>query len=551
VSAVFASVGEALAADVKAPQLRVTVGGRAVRCVEASTSHGVRQPIGTCSFVISAPVPSYVTLNTAVTVQMGYPGVTLIVFDGHIPNHAAAIDEQGRWATINAVGPASRLDYPDFADLRFIGPMSLSRIFRGLCARRGVPAFHSDEVLSILGNVIELGGVDEIDGGDVVIPRNTSPLQWLTQKAALFGYAVFDTPRGYVVLRRVSGLPSDVAVASYHERVNAYRFARNTDTGSQITYWEVKGATYTRASDGRTIAVRSIPDSVPYRRGARPARLPQGHHPGREPGEHWAREGLPASPRDRPLGADRNHHLGSGRRPRAAARRCGRGPLVQCGVSGTRWLMSINQSVSDTGGYYAQMEGWAGAGSRLPTGDDCVSMRVGSGSYHVGNNTLGYFADPTPDGVFLTPSDPVRTVKIAFTVPDEYSSLAFEARAHSTNDHLSGTDDTNSTWSTWEVWQRPDPSLGEDPDTNALRRVGSGKLPFLTNPPDPDFLHNQTQWSDIVIPVTGSLAAGDAELRLLSGHNPSGDVYDDYEVKEISLVLCGVGVPDLPQEGAS
>jgi hypothetical protein len=170
-----------------------------VRCVEATTSHGVRQPIGTCSFVISAPVPSYVTVNA----RSRSDGVSRR--DAHRlrrthPQPCGAIDEQGRWATINAVGPASLLDYPDFADLRFIGPMSLSRIFRGLCARRGVPAFHSEEVLSILGNVIELGGVDEIDGGDVVIPRNISPLQWLTQKAALFGYAVFDTPRGYVVL---------------------------------------------------------------------------------------------------------------------------------------------------------------------------------------------------------------------------------------------------------------------------------------------------------------------------------------------------------------
>jgi hypothetical protein len=66
-----------------------------------------------------------------------------------------------------------------------------------------------------------------------------------------------------------------------------------------------------------------------------------------------------------------------------------------CGAHGTRWLMNLTQSVSDTGGYYAQMEGWAGAGSRLPTGDDCVSMRVGSGSYHVGNDTITHFADPT------------------------------------------------------------------------------------------------------------------------------------------------------------
>lgn len=547
-SAVFTSVDEALAADVKAPQLRVLVGGRSVRCVEASTSHGVKQPIGTCSFVISAPVPSYVTVNVPVTVQMGYPGVTLIVFDGHIPNHAAAIDEQGRWATINAVGPAAFLDYPDFADLRFIGPMSLTRIFRGLCARRGVPAFHSDEVLSILGNVIELGGVDEIDGGDVLIPRSISPLQWLTQKAELFGYAVFDTPRGYTVLRRVSGLPSDVPVATYAERFNAYRFSRNTDTASQITYWEVKGATYTSAVDGRTVAVRSIPDAVPYA-----AELdPPGYRKATIQDASLVSTGLAKVCRqvheiDHAEPTETTTWEADGDPNRQP------GDVVEvssyiCGVSGTRWLMHLNQSVSDQG-YYAQMEGWAGAGSRLPSGDDCVSMRVGSGSYHIGDETLTHFADPTPDGVFLSPSDPVRTVKVAFTVPAAYASLTFEARAHSTNDHLS-SDDTNSTWSTWEVWQLPDPTLPANDNTNQLRRVGSGNLPVLIDGGGSvHYLTDQSAWSDIVIPVTGSLAAGDAELRLLSGHNPTTDLYDDYEVKEITAIICGAGSPDLPTEG--
>jgi hypothetical protein len=139
-------------------------------------------------------------------------------------------------------------------------------------------------------------------------------------------------------------------------------------------------------------------------------------------------------------------------------------------------------------------------------------------------------------------------VVIAFTAPDDASSVTFEALAHSTNSHLTEEDDKDSTLSTWEVWQLPDPTLPEDTGDNKKRRVGSGELPIMAED-GADYAGSDADWEAIVIPVTGSLVAGAAELRLLSGHNPNTGAYDDYEVKSLNLIVCGVGIPDLPNEG--
>lgn len=549
----FASVSEALLADVKAMRLSVTIGGRTIRCFEAHTSHGVKQPIATCSLVIAAPLPSVVTLNTDLRVQAGYPGAARTIFVGRIPAHSAAINEQGKFATVTAVGYAALLDYPDAADLGFWGSISLKRIFQALCKRRKVPAYRSEEVLSTLGGVIQLGGVSEIDGGTVIIPRDTSPLQWLTQKAELFGYAVFDTPVR-VVQQRVSGMPTATSEASYEEGVNAYSFSRSTDTGPMVTYWEVKGARYTSNVDGRTVAIRSIPDVVPYA-----AELdPPGYRKDTKQDASLVTTALARAVRNvleinQGAPSETTTWEVDGAPDRAP------GDVVTvdsatCQCSGDRWLMRLDQSVIDTQGYYATMEGWTGTGTSLPAGHDCTSIAVGSGSYHVGDETLSYFADPTPDGTLLTPVDPVKAVIIAFTAPDEYSSLTFEAVAHSCNTHLSEEDDQDSTWSTWEIWQAPDPTIAPTGD-NAPTRRGSGDLPLLGDASAaPDYAGDDSLWSAIVIPVTGSLVAGDAELRLLSGHNPLPDpdgTYDDYEVKDIVLRVCGVNQPDLPREGAT
>lgn len=546
----FSSIAAALAADNKAGRLHVTIGDRTIACFEAHSTHGVKQPIGTCTLVIEAPVPSFVTFNASVNVQAGYPGAARLMFVGRIPRNQAAINEQGKFVTITAVGNASLLDYPDAADLHLPGPMSLKRVFQALCKRRRVPSYYSEDVLSATGSVIQLGGVDEIDGGDVVVPRDVSPLQWLNQKADLFGYAVYDTPLGRVVQQRVSGIPTAAAVATYAEGDNAYSFSVDNDTGPMVTYWEVKGATYTSNADGRVVAVRSIPDSVPFA-----AELdPPGYRKQTRQDAALVTQALAQAARNvLEINYAEPSETTTWEVDGAPDRQPGDVVAVDsdtCQCSGNRWLMTLDQSVADTRGYYATMTGWSGSGATLPAGNDCQSIDVGSGSYHAGDETLSNFADPTPDGTFLAMDDPVRTVVIAFTAPDAYSSLTFEASAHSTNSHLSEEDDTDSTWSTWEIWQAPDPTIPADDGDNKLRRSGSGNLPVMADA-TADYAGDASLWQDIVIPVTGSLKAGDAQLRLLSGHNPTTDVYDDYEVRSIVMIACGVGTPDLPTEGAT
>jgi hypothetical protein len=528
----FGSVAEAVAADVKHVRLRVFVGGRALTTFEAHASHGVNQPIGTCTVVTEAPLPSFVTPNASVLVQAGYPGAVRTIFSGRLPNHEAAISEQGRWGRINAVGWASLLDYKDFADLRFAGPISLKRLFQALCKRRRVPSYRGEDVLTYDGASVQFGGITEIDEGDVVIDRTVSPLTWLTQKAELFGYRVYDTPIGRVMLSRVSGLPGTTAAATYAEGENAYRFSSRLDTRGMVTYWEVFGAKYTAAA-GNVVAIRSIPAEVPYS-----AELdPPGYRMDAKRDEILTSTALADAVRNvLEINTSEPSELATWEVDGAPDRQPGDVVALDsdtCQVSGNRWLMSVRQSVTDRTGYYATMEGWAGAGEALPAGDDCESSSVSSSTYHVGDSTIAWFSDPSPDGT---------TVEIAFTVPEAYSSLTIYGEAHGANSYFASSDNDESTASRFEIWQVPDPTQAEDDTDNKLRKVGDGQLPIMEE------TAGVIAWQQIVIPITGSVKAGPAELHLVAGTDADTGAVDDFEVRGLTLVACGVGEPELPEE---
>lgn len=526
----FASIADALEADVKATRLRVWIDGVPTDCWEAHASHGVDQPIGTCTLVLPAPLPSNI-FNKSVLVQAGYRGAVRTIFSGRIPSHEASIDEQGKAGRINAVGWASLLDYPDYADLKFAGPISLRRIFNALCKRRRVPHYRSEEILSVYGAAIRLGGVPEIDDGYLIIDRTVSPLNWLNQKAQLFGYYCFDTPEGRVVQARVSGLPTTAAVATYEEGVNCYRVRVRSDSRPMVTYWEVFGAKYTK-SDGRQIAIRSIPESVPYAEELDPP----GYRRDSRRDPVITSVSLADSVR-RVLEVDRSEpsEVTTWEVDGAPDRQPGDVVQVEsdtCGVSGLRWLMSIQQQVTDRDGYYATMEGWQGAGEILPSGNDCVSTSISSSTYHLGTETLSWYEDPSPDGT---------TVTIALTIPDQYSSLTIYGEAHGCNSFYAGPINDEDSSSKFEIWQLPDPTIAASPD-NKLRMVGDGILPIMEE------IAGTVNWQEIRIPVSGSVKAGAAELRLISGYDASVGDYDDYEVRSLVLVTCGVGEPDLPGE---
>lgn len=526
----FASVAEALAADIKATRLRVWLDGVPIDCWEAHAEHGVMQPIGTCSLVLPAPLPADI-FNKSVVVQAGYPGAVRTIFNGRTPSHGADIDESGKVGRINAVGWASLLDYQDRADLKFAGPISLRRIFNALCKRRGVPHYRSEEILTVFGADIRLGGVSEIDDGYLIIDRTTSPLSWLNQKAQLFGYYIFDTPEGRVVQKRVSGLPTTDAVATYEEGVNCYRVGVRSDSRPMVTYWEVFGAKFTK-TDGRRVAIRSIPEEVPFS-----AELdPPGYRRDAKRDPVITSVSLADSVRrvlevDRSAPAETTTWEADG----APDRQPGDAVQVEsatCSVSGLRWLMSIQQSVTDRDGYYATMEGWQGAGEILPSGDDCISTAISSTTYHLGAETIDWYDDPSPDGTDVT---------LSFTIPDEYSSLTVYAEAHGCNSFYAGAIDDEDSSSRFEIWQRPEPSEPSSAD-NQFRKVGDGILPIMEE------IAGVVHWQEIHIPIDGSVKAGAARLVLISGFDASVGDYDDYEVRELRLVTCGVGEPDLPGE---
>lgn len=537
-TASFATISQALAAHVKAVRCYVYIDGKRVDWLEVSTRHGTDMPVGTCSLVLpQAPVFS-VPLNARVHVRAGYAGITHSIFQGYIPDRDSAWNDSGGSLTIEADGYGSLLAYPERVDLRWPGPVSLKRIFESVCKRRGVPSYIADEILAPDGSVILLGGVPEIDDGDVVLPRTTTPGEWLDRHARLFGARVFDEPAGRYALRVVSGIPSGPASRTYTDggsNPNVFSIRQRNSTRPMVTYWEVLGARYT-AADGREVAVRSIPESVPYA----PELDPPGYRAKTFTDEALVTTALAKAARN-VLEIDYSAYelIDEWEAEGNPDRRPGDTVAVssaKTGASFLRYLTEISHRITDDG-FYSSMTGWIGAGTRLKAAADCVRIPIGSGTYHVGNQTMSNFADPTPDGIVEA---------ITFTVPAVYNTLTIEARAHGSNDHMGSVVNPGDTTSTFEIWQRPDPALGAVTG-NDFERRGSGDLPELEDAGSADYT-DDSLWSDIVIPITGSLVAGDAELRLVSGSTGTEKAYDDFEVKNLALIICGAGEPLLPEE---
>ncbi len=50
-------------------------------------------------------------------------------------------------------------------------------------------------------------------------------------------------------------------------------------------------------------------------------------------------------------------------------------------------------------------------------------------------------------------------------------------------------------------------------------------------------------WERIVVPLSGSLATGSAELQIISGYDSQVGDRDDFEARDLILETCGVGAP--------
>ena len=537
---------DAIDARHKRAQRIVFINGIKTDVIDVTTSHAVKDPIGTCTIELPAPLPANVFLGASVEVQMGYTQLTGTVFRGRIPKVSAAISTQGRMATITAVSNGNRLNRKDYVDVTYAGPITLKDLFQAVCTRRKVEQFYSDDTTYVdqeTGQTVTIfyGNNQDANQKSVKVPRKTTSLAFLNSAANILGYYVFDTPNG-VRQKRVSGMPTSTAAIAVIEAWNVFSLSYEDDASDVANYIEGFGAKYTDA-DGATVALRSIPLALP-------------NDPILESlyGEGWARDERSSDLLDTIALADAARNVAEmdqGAPLETVTWETHGAPLLMpgdvvdvtspsAGITGLQWVMSVQHRFGPDG-FYTTCTGWRGAGVALPAGEDCLTLALPGGPWHVGNEPLSHYAVPNPGGT---------TIKLPFSVTQEYSSLTARCWCHGANSYLVDGQNFDAKVSRFEVHK-----VGE-PDEK--KNVGSGNLPVLNEDLALRRPYNEKVggvltykwWSRCVVPIPNGLEVGDYELWLISGEDSTGGP-DDFEISQVVLTACGVGSPMFPTEAAS
>jgi hypothetical protein len=512
----------------------VLIDGIVTECTSVTTRYAVTEPIGTCTLSLPLPLPEHVALGATLEVQAGYPGVVATIYRGTIPRRVRNLTIDGTTATIHGASQGARLARTDYTDVTFAGPISLKALFEAMAARRQVGIYRSDDTTAPDGTTtITLANNLDANGRELRIRRDTQTMDVLTRTARLFGYRVFDTAMG-LRQQRVSGMPDAEAAITVTEAWNALELHAEDTTDGLANFVEVTGARYTNDA-GQEVPIRSIAAELPYD----PLLAPAG----------WASMSLSDSEMiDEYWLADivRNVAEIDHSEPRETVRwethgapELQPGNVVQVesgtvGVTGLQWLMRVEHTLSERG-FHTSCEGWRGAGTALPAGSDCITTPIPGGPWHVGDETVPWYAVPSPNSG--------RQVTIPFTVAEYASAITVRGLAHGSNSYQLGGVNADATVSRFEVWQG-----GE--------QRGSGTLPVLAENYDRRLPYGSgnTHWSAFAIPINGSLEPGPAELRILSGEDrrlPAATKWDDFEVKNLSMTTCGIGMPAFPTAEAT
>jgi len=196
------------------------------------------------------------------------------------------------------------------------------------------------------------------------------------------------------------------------------------------------------------------------------------------------------------------------------------------GASGDLWITGVSHRIASGQMKTTTFDGIRGNGTALPAGQDCIALTLQDGPVHLGDEHIPWYAVPLPSGR--------REVSFEFTIPDVYTSLKVTALAHSCNSYLLDGN-TESSVSRFVLLQN-----GEE--------ISSGNLPVLDENYEQRLPYGTSDqyWSRIVIPMQGQLNAGPVTLKIISGEDdrlPSSTRFDDFEVKQVTFIACGAGVP--------
>ena len=522
------------------PSSLVTINGVPTPVEVWRTSHGVDQVIGSLS--VTLPTDSdlgHVDNNAVIEVQSGYSNApTVPTFAGRIVDLDRDFDARGRNIRIQCDDNVALMAFPSETDTVFNGATQLYEMARSMATVRSMPLWEFDLITYPDGvTPVVFGGIDEIDGGDVIIKRNTAYHTWLAQKVKLFGYRFFGAPSS-ARIQRVSGTPGGAPVASFAEGVNCFKLGTRRSTKPMVTNWTVNGARFTDA-DGVTIDLRSIPGFVPFE----PYLAPYGYRSGSDGDGLLATQALVDAVRN-VLEIDRSEIY-----QLVTWETWGR-PDIQPGdvievtsssvgipVTTPYWVMNVTHQW-DRSGFTTTLEGWAGAGEPLAAGIDETIIPISSSIYRLGDEYLYHYVYPN------SPAGEAREKRvIPFTVPGTYTSLALRGRQHGTNSYQLEGVNTESTVSKLEVWQG-----GE--------RVGTAQLPMspenLSKRLEYDDPLHPEYWPPFRMPIPGRLEPGAAELHVIAGKDnriATGLRIDDFEIKGLEVEARGTGTPVLPGGG--
>lgn len=523
----FASTQEAITATDKWLYRVVRIGQIAQAAFDVTTTHRVDRPTATATVVVEAPIRSYVREGSTVEIIGGYPGVSGRMFHGYATTIDSTLDTNGRYATITAKGWCNLLNDRPEKTLRWFGPVELKRIVMSLLNYFQVPQYLVDDITYDDGTPIRLGVNPHHNDGEIAIDSGTNALSWLTQTLGLFGYAIYDTPIGEVRVKRVSGLPVEAPVVTINQGDIGFRYDRQRTSDGMANYWKVTGASYT-TSDGEQKQIVSIPATVERHiafRGKQVRKLDRSSEiiETQQMADHVRNVlerdyGVPIAE------VSAQVDLAPLVNPGDVAQI--NSPVVQ--AEGNVWITAIDHRMPKEGRMTSTIRGTRGNGIPLPAGNDCVTMMMHADPVHLGDEEIPWYAVPKPSG---------RELSINFYIVDDFTSMKIVGLAHGCNSFLIGNENADASVSRFVIEQN-----GEE--------ISSGDLPVLSENYNDRLPYGASDehWGRFVVPMPGQIKMGQATLKIISGEDnrlPWSTRWDDFEVKNLQLVVCGIGTPDI------
>lgn len=382
--------------------------------------------------------------------------------------------------------------------------------------RNGIP-YRVANVLDLSGNPVELGGNGLIANGRVVLAEKTSPWDWLTQTANLFGYSLVDGPNAVDLLPLRGDPGSRTPQMTYTAGDTCFSVTRTRDTGTVTTDWRVYGASGTD-EQGEPFQYQSFSDPAAL---AVPAWLPAstGAIAGEVRSDLLVSDKLARAVRQV---AEQEHEA----IPVAFELEVPPSPRVKPGfavwvtapdegIDRLMWVTAVRHDWSDQG-FWSSVSVQVASGHANPEEDPATAPRTQTDPAlvsHVGNRTIDWYAVSDADGLSVTypwhPGGAFRAVQVT-------------GRYHGANAFKSGS--KPETPSAVEVWQ-----LGV--------RIGSAPLPWHPERFDArqDY-GNDAYWDDFDLVIAADVVDASAEIRFSSGTARDGS-RDEFEVKGVQVAL--------------